>query len=266
MDRNHPIKWAYGFGAVPDLWNAFEKRFGIRLHECWSHVEGMGVTMNTIGSKGGKMGSVGTTLDFVELKTVDSKGNEIPVGPNNIGEIAVRNKPQKMVEYYKQPENIDVRMDQDGWVYTGDYGYMDYDGFLYFKGKKYDILQKGGETIFAREIERLATSHPHVFQSAVIPVSNGSNLTSEIRIYAVPVRNHEITHKELSEFLFHNLAYFHVPRYIEFKEKLPRTPSTECRKGVLIKEWEEGKSISRTWDSQKQDFLKKNSIVNYDQV
>jgi crotonobetaine/carnitine-CoA ligase len=255
-DRVHSIKFAYGFGAEIDLWNAFEERFGIFLYECWSHNEGIGITMNKIGSKGGKIGSIGKPLDFLELKIIDSEGNELTPGPNNIGEIIVRRKSGAVFEYYKKPENEDVEIGDKNWVYTGDFGYKDYDGYIYFKGKRTEVIQGGKDTIFTRDIERVANSHPDIVETAVIPISNGKNSKVDFKIVAVKVKNSSITHRELSDYLYHNLAYFHVPRFIEFKEELPKVHNTTFLKRVLVEEWDNGESKSTTWDTQASDFIK----------
>ncbi len=255
-DRVHSIKFAFGFGTEIDLWNAFEKRFGIFLYECWSHYEGIGITMNKIGSKGGKIGSIGKPLDFIELKIVDSEGNELPPGPNNIGEIIVRRKSGAVFEYYKKPENEDVTIGENNWVNSGDFGYKDYEGYIYFKGKRTEVIQKGNDTIFTRDIERMAKSHPNIIETSVIPISNGNVSKIDFKIVAVKVKNSSITHRELSDHLYHNLAYFHVPRFIEFKEELPNVHNTTLLKRFLKEEWDSGKSRNSTWDTQTHDFLK----------
>jgi crotonobetaine/carnitine-CoA ligase len=255
-DRNHSIKFAYGFGAVVDLWDAFEKRFGIPLFECWSHTEGIGLTMNKVGSKGGKIGSVGTPPDFIELKIVDADRKDLPPGSNNIGEIAVRRKSNFIFEYYKKPESNDLRIDDDNWVYTGDHGYIDHDGFIYFKGRSIEIIKKGIDTIYTRDIERVANSHPNILETAVVPLINGKTDDVEMKIYAVKVKNRALTHEELSDFLYHNLAYTHVPRYVEFREDLPKGKATEFLKSYLVKEWDNGESKNSTWDTQIRSLLK----------
>ena len=256
-NRKHTIEFAYGFGAKGDTWNAFEKRFGVKLIEFWSHVEGVGVTINKVGSNGGKLGSIGKPLDLIEMKIVDQEKNELPPGPDNIGEIAVRRKTQTLFEYYKEPENGDVRIGENKWVYTGDYGYMDFEGFFYFKGKKDDFILTGGKPIFARDIEVVANSHPHIIESAVFPVISGTNSKRELKITVVKVKNKTLTHQEFSDFLYHNLAYIHVPRFIEFKESIRKGPSTEILKSILKKEWDEIKSNNNIWDNRSKDFNNK---------
>jgi len=231
-NRVHTIEFAYGFGAKVDTWNAFEKRFGVRLIEFWSHVEGVGVSINKVGSNGGKLGSIGKPLEFIDMRIVDQERNELPPGPDNVGEIAVRRKSQTLFEYYKEPENGEVEVGENGWVYTGDYGYMDFEGFFYFKGKKDDFILVGGEHIFARDIENVANSHPHIVETAVVSVLNGTNSRKDSIITVVKVKEKAITHQEFSDFLYHNLAYYHVPRFIEFRDKIPKGPSTEILKSV----------------------------------
>ncbi|MHA1730137.1 MAG: AMP-binding protein [Promethearchaeota archaeon] len=256
IDRNHSIKFAYGFGAKVNTWSAFEKRFGIYLYDFWSQMEGAGITMNKVGSKGGKLGSIGKPLDIIELKIVDDKGNELPHGPENIGEIAVRRKTQHLIEYYKPPENIDVIIGKKGWIFTGDFGYMDHDGYIFLKGKKGEQISSiTGEQVFAKDIEHIANTHPYIVETAVIPVENGSFPDKELKITAVKVKHKKITHDELSGFLYHNLAFSHVPRYIEFKEELPKAASTEILKSVLRKGWNKNPR-NKIWDTNIKDFLK----------
>jgi len=100
-----------------------------------------------------------------------------------------------------------------------------------------------------------ANSHPYIIETAVIPISNNTNSKRELKISVVKVKNKALTHKEVSDFLYHNLAYFQVPRYIEFREEIPKGPSTEISKSILKKEWEEMKSRANIWDTQIQIFL-----------
>jgi len=256
FDRKHPLKLAYGFGASIDLWKAFENRFGIKLYECYSHMEGVGITINTLGSYGGKMGSVGKPLDSLDLKIIDSNGNELPPGLDNIGEITVKSKNNTIFEYYKQPEVRDVKISDDGWVYTGDYGYIDDDNFLFFMGKKNEIIHRAGDIIYLKEIERMVNSHPSIYISACATVLNDSKPKAEVILYAVKVKNSTITPKKLSDFLYHNMAYYHVPRYVAFLENLPTSPSTEYLKNTILDEWEKIGGKRKIWDNQLQDYIK----------
>jgi len=255
FDRKHSLKWAYGFAASNELWKAFENRFGIKLYECYSHMEGVGITINTVGSHGGKMGSVGKPLDSLDLIIVDSNGNELPPGVDNIGEIAVKSKTNVFLEYYKVPEICDVRISEQGWIYTGDYGYIDDDSFLYFMGKKNDIINRAGENIYLREIEGMANSHPSIYISACTRILNDLKSKKEMILYAVKVKHSSLTPKKLCDFLFHSLAYYHVPRYIGFIDNLPLKPSTEYLKNEIKNEWEKNAGKRKIWDTQLQDYI-----------
>ncbi len=252
-DRSHSLKMGFGFAAGLGNWDSFEKRFGIPLYECWSHFEAVGVTINRIGSRGGKIGSIGVPLDFTELKIVDSERND--VFPNIIGEIAVRRKSQSLFEYYKHPDKEDVEIGDDGWVYTGTYGYVDFDGYLYYKGTKDECLHLGGETIFFHDIINIVNSYPHIIESTIIPIENGTTSNTELKLIAVKAKNKEITYEELSDFMYHNLAYFHVPRYIEFVDELPKGAIAEILKNQLIDEWDKGTSQRYTWDLKLNKFV-----------
>ena len=255
FDRKHPIKWAFGFGASMELWKAFENRFGIKLYECYSHMEGVGITINTLGSSGGKMGSVGKPLNTLELKIVDSTGKKLLSGPDNIGEIIVKSKTNNTFEYYKQPKVSDVRIDEQGWVYTGDFGYVDNENYLFFMGKKNDIINRAGEMIYLKEIERLTNSHPSVYISACFPLLNDSKSKTNMLLKVVKVKNSSITPKKLSDYLYHNLAYYHVPRFIGFLEHLPISPTTEYLRNEIKNEWEEIGGNKKIWDNQLQHYI-----------
>ncbi|MHA1459091.1 MAG: hypothetical protein ACTSQR_05435, partial [Promethearchaeota archaeon] len=170
-------------------------------------------------------------------------------------EIVVKSKFNRIFEYYKQPEIMDVRISDDGWIFTGDYGYVDDDNFLFFMGKKNEILLKAGEKVYLREIERMVNSHPSIYLSTCIPILNDSKSKIEVILYAVKVKNSSLTPEKLSDFLYHNLAYYHVPRYFGFLENLPIGPSTEYFKNEIRNEWENGIGKRRIWDNQIQDYL-----------
>ena len=218
-------------------------------------MEGVGITINTLGSSGGKMGSVGKPLNTLELKIVDSTGKKLLSGPDNIGEIIVKSKTNNTFEYYKQPKVSDVRIDEQGWVYTGDFGYVDNENYLFFMGKKNDIINRAGEMIYLKEIERLTNSHPSVYTSACFPLLNDSKSKTNMLLKVVKVKNSSITPKKLSDYLYHNLAYYHVPRFIGFLEHLPISPTTEYLRNEIKNEWEEIGGNKKIWDNQLQHYI-----------
>ncbi len=250
IDRNHSIKYAFGAGALKKIWDTFERRFGIQIIEMWSLVEGIGFTINNEGSKGGKLGSIGKSARGVEIKIVDSEGKELPPGRDHIGEICARTRLPFELEYYNLQEETITRKGEDRWVYTGDFGYADHEGFIYYLGRKSDMIHREKEIFFAVDIEIVANSHSLIVESAVFEVSDSKSSENHLKICAVIQKGASITHKEFHNFLQQNLAYFMVPRYIEFKEELPKNANELIQKFILRKEWESGKSLKNSYDTK----------------
>ncbi|MBY8984968.1 MAG: hypothetical protein KGD65_07875, partial [Candidatus Lokiarchaeota archaeon] len=125
----------------------------------------------------------------------------------------------------------------------------------YYKGKRREIISKGNEVIFTQDIERVANSHPNIIESSVIPIWHEDKANVEFKIIAVRLKKLSINHEELSEYLYRNLSYFHVPRYIEFIDELPKSSGIEFFKEVSKQEWKKENSMNEIWDSQTRDFL-----------
>jgi len=247
-DRQHSIKWAFGFGVSKEIWKSFEKRFNIPIFEGWSLTEAAGITLNRVGSSGGKIGSVGKPVSGYEIKIVDERGKLLPPGMDNVGEIVARSTIPIAIEYYNI-DGVEITP-QDSWFKTGDYGYKDQDGFYYFIGRGSDIIHSEGEIFFASEIENFVNSHPYILECAAFGVKSGENLIEEIKLCVVLKKSSSITAKELYDYMNLNLANFMVPRYIEFKEELPKTNTNFVQKFVLEKEWKENISQKNTWDAK----------------
>ncbi|MFX1445267.1 MAG: AMP-binding protein [Promethearchaeota archaeon] len=254
-DRKHSLKYAFGFGALKTVWEAFERRFGIPLFEIWAVVEGIGILMNTIGSKGGKLGSVGTPVRGYELKIVDENGRKLPPGRNNVGEIVSRTKLPFELEYYNLEESLSMKIGPNRWVYTGEFGYRDNEDFVYYLGRKTDMILRGEEIFFATDIEKIANSHPAISECAAFEVSFKNSPNKEIKICAVVKKDKKLKYSDFHYFLNENLAYFMVPRFIEFKEELPKNINELVLKFILKQQWEDITLRKNTYDSIEQKFL-----------
>ena len=160
-------------GAAPlpvEVFREFEKTFNCKV------VEGYGLTEGTCASSVNplptgtedrrKVGSIGIPLPGNDMKIVDENGNDVP--PNTKGEILVKGD-NVMKEYFKNPE-ANAETLKDGWLYTGDIGHMDEDGFFFITDRKKDMIIRGGENIYPREIEEVLYSHPSVSLATVIGV------------------------------------------------------------------------------------------------
>ncbi len=250
MDRNHSIKYAFGAGALKKVWETFERRFGTQIIEMWSLVEGIGLTINTEGSKGGKLGSIGKPALGFDVKLLDSEGNVIPSGRDNIGEICARFRLPFELEYYNLKKESITRKGKERWVYTGDFGYSDHEGFIYYLGRKSDMIIRGEHTFFAIDIEIVANSHPLIDGSAVFEVIDKISLERELKICAVIKKEAKLNPNEFYDFLKQNLAYFMVPRYIEFKEEIPKNANEFIQKFILQKEWAKEITTDKTFDAK----------------
>ena len=135
IEKQHSLNWVFGFGASKETWKQFEKRFNVLVYEGWTLTEAVGITINTVGSKGGKLGSVGTSVSGYEFKIVNKDGKVLPPGPKNVGEIVARSTFPIPLGYYGKAE---WKEERNRWFHTGDYGYVDNDGYLYYIGRKQD--------------------------------------------------------------------------------------------------------------------------------
>lgn len=230
-------------GAAPlpvEVFRAFEETFKCKV------VEGYGLTEGTCASSVNplptetedrrKIGSIGLPLPGNEMKIVDSEGNDLP--PNSKGEIVIKGD-NVMKEYFKNPE-ANAETLKDGWLYTGDIGHMDEDGFFYITDRKKDMIIRGGENIYPREIEEVIYSHPSVSLGTVIGVRD--KIYGELpKAFVVLKEGESVTEEEIIEYCKQHLADFKVPKYVEFREDLPKTPTGKIMKQPLREE-EEGKT------------------------
>ncbi|MFQ5853943.1 MAG: class I adenylate-forming enzyme family protein, partial [Candidatus Binatia bacterium] len=124
---------------------------------------------------------------------------------------------------------------KEGWLHTGDLGYLDEDGFLYFVDRKKDMVKRGDENISSEEVERVLNSHQLIAESAVIGVPDPVR-QEEVKAFIVlkpPATPQNLPPAEIWDFCQEHLAPFKVPRYLEYRKELPKTPSSKIQKSVL---------------------------------
>jgi len=227
-------------GAAPlpvEVFKAFENTFDCKV------IEGYGLTEGTCASSVNplptetedrrKVGSIGIPLPGNEMKIVDENGNNVP--PNTKGEIIIKGD-NIMKEYFKNPE-ANAETLKNGWLYTGDIGLMDEDGFFFITDRKKDMIIRGGENIYPREIEEVLYSHPAVSLATVIGVRD--KIYGELpKAFAVLKEGESLTEEDLIEYCKKNLADFKVPKYVEFRDDLPKTPTGKIMKQTLREEEE----------------------------
>ena len=210
----------------PETIKEFEKVFGVMMTEGYGLTEGTVMsTINPIGER--KIGSVGRPAPGQEMRIVDDNGNELP--PGQIGEVIIRGE-NVMKGYYKNDKET-KKVIKDGWLYTGDLGYLDSDNYLFLVGRKKDMLIRGGENIYPAEIERVIAQNPKVSEVAVIGVPD-KIMGEEAKAYII-AKDKTLTKEEIRKFLEDKLAPHKIPKYISIVDDLPRNPMGKVLKREL---------------------------------
>jgi crotonobetaine/carnitine-CoA ligase len=177
-------------------------------------------------------GSIGIPVPEVELRLAGDDGADVPAGAT--GEVMMRG-PGMFRGYLNRPEATEQAM-PDGWLRTGDLCRQDERGFLYFMGRKKDIIRRSGMNLTASEVEDALRAHPMILDAAVIPVPDHER-GEEVKAYLLLADGKteaDLPGEKVVEFCADRLAWYKVPRFIEYRAAdFPRTPSMRVRKEVL---------------------------------
>jgi acyl-CoA synthetase (AMP-forming)/AMP-acid ligase II len=164
-----------------------------------------------------RLNSIGKPLPDVEIKVRDEDGKILPDG--QVGEIIIRT-PRIMKGYAGRADDSAL---PDGWRATGDLGWVDHEGYVFFAGRKDDMIIRGGENIAPAEIEAVLMSHPGVDETAVIGVPS-EEWGQTVKAFVVRRAGANVNEAELAEFCRSRLASFKRPEKIEFIDALPKNP------------------------------------------
>jgi len=245
-DRNNNVRLAMVVPPPEDL-EGFEKRFNLRVvYETFGMTEGI-VTPPAIAEPR-RPGCCGRPTADTEVRIVDEEDLALP--PHQIGEIVIRSRePYTMMSgYYKMPEET-LQAFRNLWFHTGDLGHIDEDGYLYFAGRKKEAIRRRGENISAFEVENIVNQHPNVLESAAIAVPSELS-EDDVKIVVVLKEGGQVSPEQLIKFCEERMAYFMVPRYVEFRDALPKTPTQRIEKYKLQTE----DNSSETWDREKAGY------------
>lgn len=231
QDRRHSVRLCR-MVPVPRYAKEFEERFGVRIVSGYGLSDFAQVTAFTAKDPRGKLGSAGRPRKGITLRIVDDDDFDVP--PGTPGEIVVRsdNPWNTSQGYYKMPEATLAAL-RNQWFHTGDRGYLDADGYLYFVDRKKDSLRRRGENISAVEVEQAIAAHPTVLEVAVYPLT-AENSEDEVAATVVLRPGAELSARQLIEHCAANMAHYMVPRFIEFADDLPRTLSHRVQKFKLV--------------------------------
>jgi acyl-CoA synthetase (AMP-forming)/AMP-acid ligase II len=181
-----------------------------------------------------RMRSAGKALPGVELKIVDTNGNEVPTG--EVGELMTRSS-NNMLGYWKLSDATVATMTSDGWIHTGDAGYLDEDGYLFIHDRLKDMIISGGENIYPAEVESAIYGHPAVLEVAVIGVPD-EKWGEAVKAVCVPKPGAVIDSEDVIAFARERIAGFKIPKSIDIIDALPRNASGKIlRKDLRAPYW-----------------------------
>jgi long-chain acyl-CoA synthetase len=231
-DLSSMRQFAAGGSASPEeLLRACAARLpGVQLMPGYGLTEATAMTHTTtsLDEALAKLGSVGKALPILEDRVVDASGKDLP--PGQPGELLVKGC-QVMKEYWNNPEATRQTI-VDGWLHTGDIAKTNKDGYTYILDRMKDMIIRGGENIYSIEVENVLYRHPKVLEAAVVGVDD-QVFGEQVKAALVLRPGQRATAEEIQEFCGQHLAYFKVPKYIEFMDSLPRNPAGKVIKARL---------------------------------
>jgi crotonobetaine/carnitine-CoA ligase len=252
LDAQNRVRYVLSAACPADMWEAFEKRFGVTIYEGYGAVDGGGKIIMNPGT--GPIGSIGKPSKRLgKYRLIDSEGRGVK--PGDPGELVfvleeeTQSKKKKSfgerVEYYKN-EKASEEKNKGGLLYTGDLLRADKKGYLYFVGRNTESMRKGGENVSAFEVEHVIMDHPAVEDVAVYAVPS-EMAEDEIMASVKLVEGMTLDPADLITFLKDRLAKYAVPRYIRFVQEFPMTNSFR----IVKKELEKIGVTPDTFDAQK---------------
>jgi long-chain acyl-CoA synthetase len=249
--NNHPDVGKYDLssiracnsGAAPlpmEVQQRFQELTGARLVEGYGLSEASPVTHTNPIFGENRLGTIGLPYPDTEVMIMDVETGEQALGPGEIGELCIRG-PQVMKGYWNMPTETEnaLRVHAGGgapWLHTGDIAMMDEDGYFRIVDRKKDmILGAGGYNVYPREVEDVLYEHPKVLEAAAagVLVAEGSQ---RVKAFIVLKPGETATEEEIIEFCRENLAPYKVPKFVEFRDALPKTMVGKILRRELVKD------------------------------
>lgn len=173
-----------------------------------------------------RVSTVGRIHPHVEAKIVDKLGKTVPIGEP--GELCTRGY-LVMQRYWNDPESTNTAIDVAGWMHTGDLAIMDENGYVNIVGRIKDMISRGGEKIFPREVEEALYTHPAIMEAQVIGVPD-KKYGEQVMAWIKLKEGQTLTDPEIREFCKEMMSYFKIPKYIKFVDEFPMTVSGKVQK------------------------------------
>jgi long-chain acyl-CoA synthetase len=225
-------------GSAPlplDVQDRFEQLTGASLSEGFGLTEASPVTHFNLLWEKRPPGSIGVPWPDTDVAILSSETGEL-ASTGEVGELIIRG-PQVMKGYWNRPEETDAVF-QNGWLLTGDMGYMDEEGFFYIVDRKKDMIIAGGFNIYPREIEEVLYDHPAIQEAVAIGVPDPYR-GETVKAFIVKKEDEDLTEQELITFCKQRLATYKVPRLVEFRDDLPKTLVGKILRRALTEEEKE---------------------------
>jgi acyl-CoA synthetase (AMP-forming)/AMP-acid ligase II len=238
-DRDNRMRLVLCSGIVPGLHETLEQRWGAPWREVYGMTEtGLDLAVRSWEEDSVGSGVIGRPIATKEVAIFDERGERVARG--EAGELCVRGKP--LMSGYWHREEATAETIRDGWLHTGDLATMDEEGGFRLVGRLKDMVRRSGENIACAEVEAVLSQHPAVASVAVVPVPDelwGEEPKACIQLAAGFEKDVE-TAQDVVAFARERLARFKVPRYVEFVDEFPRTPSERISKPRLLAEERHG--------------------------
>ena len=221
-------------GAAPLLAEGkrrFEELTGGHMIEAYGLTESMLAAVATPVRGEYRPGAVGVPLPDVDVRIADMVTGEGPLPPREIGEITIR-APQIMVGYWQRPEATSDML-RGEWLYTGDLGYLDEDGYMYISGRKKNLIKPSGFQVWPREVEEVIISHPAVEDVRVAGVPDDYQ-GEAVKAWIVLAPGQQLTVDEIREYSREKLVGYKVPKHVEFRDSLPKSAMGKVLRRELV--------------------------------
>jgi crotonobetaine/carnitine-CoA ligase len=241
-DREHRVRLAWGV-PMPACEPQWQARYGFPLIEVYGLTDA-GLPAYQPLTEPRRKGSCGRVIEEYQVQIADEQGHSVPTG--SVGEILIRSAETGLVmtEYFAMPGETAAAF-RGGWFHTGDLGRLDAGNHLYFVARSKEVIRRRGENIAATDVEAGISSHPAVYESAVVATPSEVS-EDDIRAFVTLRPGAALSERELIAHCREVLPRFMVPRYVEFVRDLPRTPTQKIERVRLA-----GLPLSTmTWDAE----------------
>ncbi len=220
----------------------FEELTGAKVSEGYGLTEASPVTHANPFNGKRKIGSIGLPRPDVDAKIVDLETGEKDLPPGEVGELCIKG-PQVMKGYWNRPEETRKTL-RDGWLYTGDIGRMDEEGYFYIVDRKKDMIICSGYNVYPREIEEVLYQHPKIEEVCIVGVPDPYR-GETVKAFVVLKEKEEATPEEVIQYCQKNMAKYKAPTMVEFRKELPKSHVGKILRKILREEEEAKKSSDR---------------------